>query len=126
MKNLIITVCIFAATLALITVTDVAMKKNSDELLSLCEQLTDNAESNNIDGIKSIYDNISDKWNSERRLLFFMLNHAEIDNIDFILSELSYGIKENNTDIIIELTEKLKFYIDELLDTEVISLENIL
>lgn len=126
MKNLIITVCIFAATLAFIIVTDIAMKKSNDELLSLCEQLTDNAEINDIDGIKSSYDNISNKWKSSRQLLFFVLNHTDIDNIDLIFSDLSCGIKEKNTDLIIELTEKLKFYIDELLDTEVISWENIL
>lgn len=126
MKNLIITVCIFAATLMLIIVTDISMKKSTDELLVLCEQLTDNAEKNNIAGIQSSYDNIRNKWNSERRLLFFVLNHTEIDNIDFILKELSGSVKEKNTDLTIELTEKLKFYIDELLDTEVISWENIL
>lgn len=126
MKNLIITLSIFAAVLAGILSINIIMSKKTDELLILCEQLTEKSETNNQESIKALYDDINSKWQSLRKILFFVLNHTDIDSVDLALTELSYAIKQNDIPCITEYAEKLKFYIDELLDTEEVSWENIL
>ena len=126
MKNLIIALCIFAVTLAGIIVTDIIMKNNADEILVLCDKLIEETQNNDWDKINSAYESINLKWKDSKQLLFFVLNHTDIDNVDFALNELKCAIDEKDSSYIKNYAQNLKFYVDELLDTEDISWENIL
>ena len=112
--------------LAGIIAVDVVMKKNIDEMLVLCDELIEEVDNEDWNKIIPIFDEINSKWLNFRSVLFILLNHADIDNVDFALIELNSMIEAKELSHVKNYAENLKFYMDELLDTEEISLENIL
>lgn len=126
MKNLIIALCLFAIMLGGIIALDEVMKCKVDEMITLCDELVSEVDNEDWDRIIPIYEDINKKWLDFRDILFLVLNHADIDNVDFAMIELNSMIEARELPHVKNYAENLKFYMDELLDTEEISWENVL
>lgn len=126
MKNLIIACCLFAVTLAGIITLDIVMKNKVDEIIRLCDELIEEVDNEDWNKIIPIYEDIHSRWAKFRTTLFLTLNHADIDNVDFTIVELNSMIEARELSHVKNYAENLRFYIDELLDTEDIGWENIL
>lgn len=126
MKNLIIAIALFAVMTVGIVAIDIVMKNNVDEMIQLCDELITEVDNENWDRIIQIFDSLNEKWMSFRNVLFLVLNHADIDNVDFALTEVNSMIEARELSHVKNYAENLKFYMDELLDTEDICWENIM
>ena len=103
-----------------------AAQLSIDDIVKMCDELIEEVDNEDWNKIIPIFDEINSKWLNFRSVLFILLNHADIDNVDFALIELNSMIEAKELSHVKNYAENLKFYMDELLDTEEISLENIL
>lgn len=126
MKNLVAAICIFLIMLGGIIAIDIDMNNRIEMLEDLCSELITQVDNENWTEINAIYSKIEQKWNKDRKIFFLVLNHSDIDNVDFTFVELSSMIESQELPHVKNYAENLKFYISELLDTEEISWENIL
>lgn len=126
MKNLIVAISIFAVMLGGIIAIDLNMDKNITSIMKMCDELIESVDNEDWEKIQDTYNKINSKWTDYRYVLFLLLNHADIDNVDFTMTELSSMIEQQEIPHVKNYAENLKFYFDELLDTEIISWENIL
>ncbi len=125
MKNLILAIAVFAVMLGGVILVDVMMENKMNDMISECDVLIAEVDNGDWDAIQMHYDNISLEWYEFRDTLFLLVNHTDIDNVDFAMIELNSMIEAKELSHVKNYAENLKFYMDELLDTEDVSWENI-
>lgn len=123
MKNLIFVTALMVLMTVGIIWCDAAMNKKVDTLLELCDMINN---SNDIDGIKDTVEELNCEWYKFRNKLFMALHHSDIDSVDHAVTKLNYALKTADIDNIYGAVDSLIYYLDDLLDTEIFSITNIL
>ena len=126
MKSVIISTILLALCITGSILATKAINQTSEEVGALCEQLLEYQESENLTAVQSVYQTIFDQWQGFRKLLFVCMNHEIVDNIELTMYKLEAMIQEKEDIHIKEYTVELLYQFDELSDTELLSLENIL
>lgn len=126
MKHLIIASCIFAFVLGVTIVSETIMENNTKELITLSKELQYTVSNENEIRTGEILNEIEEGWEKVKKPLLLVLNHNDVDNVDMALMLTRASVAEWDKDICYQNASLLCFYLDELLDTEKLSLENIL
>ncbi len=123
MKNLVwVTALLILMTVGIIC-CDAAMNKKVDDMLELCDRIN---SSHDIDDISNAVNELNDKWYKFREKLFMALHHSDIDSVDYAVTKLNYALKAEKIESIYDAVDSLIYYLDDLLDTEVFGITNIL
>lgn len=123
LKKLICVTALLALMTGGIIWCDIAMNKKVDTLLELCCNIKN---SNDLQYINSTFNTLDEKWHDLRNKLFMALHHADIDSVDYAVTKLEYSLKTADFEKIYSEVDSLIYYLDDLLDTEVFSITNIL
>lgn len=123
MKKLICVTALLVIMTAGIVWCDAIMNKKVDNLIELCVKMEN---SDDLAYIQSVADELNDEWYILRDKLFTVLHHADIDNVDYAVTKLNYALKTSDFEIIYNEVDSLIYYLDDLLDTEIFGITNIL
>ncbi len=126
MKSVIISTILLALCVTGAIIATKVINQTSEEFSALCQQLLEYQEAEDMTAAQTVYQSIFDRWQSFRKLLFVCMNHEIVDNIELNMYKLEAMIQEKEETHIKEYTVELLYQFDELSDTELLSLENIL
>ena len=123
MRSLIFVLVLFAVTVVCVIWIDVAIDTRLSEIITQCEEIE---STHNVEDAEKMFDNVNKKWQSIRKALFAVLNHADIDVVDYAVEMLGAAIETGDIEKIRLNACSLSYYLDDMLDTETLSLSNIL
>ena len=123
MKSLIFVLALFAVTIGAVIWIDFALDAKISNIVVLCEEIENTDDASKI---KDAFDDVNEKWHSVRKWLFAVLNHSDIDIVDYAVEILKFAVEAGDIDKIRLNACSLKYYLDDMLDTETLSLSNIL
>ncbi|MTI81033.1 MAG: DUF4363 family protein [Firmicutes bacterium] len=90
------------------------------------DQIVKAAETNNWDAAIKKTKALDKKWHSEASWWPVLLDHQEIDNIEFTLARVKEYITQKNTDLSLGHLSELKLMIQHIPEKEAVNLKNIL
>lgn len=123
MKNVIgVSVAMVIAVVAIIIMNG-KINTEINGIIDICERidLCDDAEQ-----ATSLTDDVVHQWSSIRGMLFAVLHHSDIDSVDLAMEVLLSAVEAADIDRIKAAVDTLAYHLEDLLDTEQLSLENIL
>ena len=123
MKSLIFVLALFAVTIGAVIWIDFALDAKISNIVVLCEEIENTDDASKA---KEAFDDVNEKWHSVRKWLFAVLNHSDIDIVDYAVEILRFAVEAGDIDKIHLNACSLKYYLDDILDTETLSLSNIL
>lgn len=123
MRSLIFVLVLFLMTVGCVIWIDVAIDARLSEIITQCEKIESARDTKEAE---KTFDNVNKKWQSIRKALFAVLNHSDIDVVDYAVEMLGAAIKSGDIEKIRINACSLKYYLDDMLDTETLSLSNIL
>lgn len=123
MKKLICVTALLAIMTGGIICCDIAMNKKVEALIELCDKIE---KSDDFEYIRKTADELKNEWYVLRNKLFMALHHADIDNVDYAVTRLDYALKAGDFEKVQSEVDSLIYYLDDLLDTEIFSITNIL
>ena len=123
MKSLIFVLALFFVTIGCVVWIDLSFEARMNEIILQCEKIE---SASDISEAKQAFDDVSEKWHSMRKVLFAVLNHTDIDTVDYAVEMLEFAIDSGDIDKIRLGACSLGYYLDDMLDTEMLSLSNIL
>lgn len=123
MKKLICVTALLAIMTGGIVWCDIAMNKKVDVLLELCDKIEN---SDDFEYIQITVNELKNEWYVLKDKLFMALHHADIDNVDYAVTRVDYALKTADIEEIYSEVDSLIYYLDDLLDTEIFSITNIL
>ena len=123
MKSLIFVLVLFAVTIGAVIWIDFALDAKISNIVVLCEEIENTDDASKA---KEAFDDVNEKWHSVRKWLFAVLNHSDIDIVDYAVEMLRFAVDAGDIDKIRLNACSLKYYLDDMLDTETLSLSNIL
>ena len=123
MRSLIFVLVLFLVTVGCVIWIDLSIDARLSDIITQCEDIE---SVNNVEDAEKTFDNVNKKWQSIRKALFAVLNHADIDVVDYAVEMLGAAIESGDIEKIRLNACSLKYYLDDMLDTETLSLSNIL
>ena len=123
MRSLIFVLVLFLVTVVCVIWIDVTIDARLSDIITQCEEIE---STHNVEDAEKTFDNVNKKWQSIRKALFAVLNHADIDVVDYAVEMLGAAIESGDIDKIRLNACSLSYYLDDMLDTETLSLSNIL
>lgn len=123
MRSLIFVLVLFAVTVVCVIWIDLSIDARLSDIITQCEEIE---SANDVEEAEKMFDNVNKKWQSIRKALFAVLNHSDIDVVDYAVEMLGAAIESGDIDKIRLNACSLSYYLDDMLDTETLSLSNIL
>ena len=123
MRSLIFVLVLFLVTVGCVIWIDFSIDARLSDIITQCEEIE---STHNVEEAEKMFDNVNKKWQSIRKSLFAVLNHSDIDVVDYAVEMLGAAIESGDIDKIRIKACSLKYYLDDMLDTETLSLSNIL
>ena len=123
MRSLIFVLALFAVTVGCVIWIDIAIDEKVSEIITQCEKIESARDTKEAE---KAFDDVNKKWRSIRKALFAVLNHADIDVVDYAVEMLGAAIETGDIEKIRLNACSLSYYLDDMLDTETLSLSNIL
>lgn len=123
MRSLIFALALFAVTVGCVIWIDVAIDEKVSEIITQCEKIELARDTKEAE---KAFDEVNKKWRSIRKALFAVLNHSDIDVVDYAVEMLGAAIETGDIEKIRLNACSLSYYLDDMLDTETLSLSNIL
>ena len=123
MKSLIFVLALFIVMVSCVIWIDLSIDARLSDIITQCEDIE---SANDVEEAEITFDNVNKKWQSIRKALFAVLNHSDIDVVDYAVEMLGAAIESGDIEKIRLNACSLKYYLDDMLDTETLSLSNIL
>ena len=92
-------------------------------IIDICERID---LCDDVEQATSLTDDVVHQWSSIRGMLFAVLHHSDIDSVDLAMEVLLSAVEAADIDRIKAAVDTLAYHLGDLLDTEQLSLENIL
>lgn len=126
MRLLIILFIIFVAAVSLGFWTNHSLGSSASELLQSVEQITQGVEKNQWDVAYNQTVELEKTWDKKAKWWPTVLDHSEIDNIEFALARVKEYVATQNTALARGELSELKLMIKHIPEKEAISIKNIL
>ncbi|MCG9967196.1 DUF4363 family protein [Pelotomaculum terephthalicicum JT] len=117
---------IFTAVIALGFWTNHRLQASADELMRNIEQIEQRLESNQWDEAYARTDELEETWENKAKWWPTVLDHQEIDNIEFSMARIKEYIARRDTALSWGQLAELKLMINHIPEKEAIRLKNIL
>ncbi|CRZ33939.1 DUF4363 family protein [Herbinix hemicellulosilytica] len=126
MKNIVISLLIFAIMVINIAFSLKYLNKVSDDLRRLNDEIEQYITDNDWDKAYKSSIDFKEKWKNYSEKLKLFVDHQEMDNIEIELWKLPQYIKEENKEEALASVHALKFLIDHISELEKVTIQNIL
>lgn len=126
MRLMLALLVIFAAIVSLGLWTNHLLQVSADELLKNIEQVTQGIENNQWDEAYAQIIELEKTWDKKAKWWPTVLDHQEIDNIEFSMARVREYVATKNTPLSRGQLSELKLMIKHIPEKETIRLGNIL
>ncbi|OPX87150.1 MAG: hypothetical protein A4E53_02610 [Pelotomaculum sp. PtaB.Bin104] len=125
MRLLLTLLAIFAAVVALGFWTNQQLEVSAGELLQNIEQIEEDLESNQWDQAYAQTAELEKSWEKEAKWWPVVLDHQEIDNIEFSMAKAREYVAKKDTALTWGQLTELKLMINHIPEKEAVRLKNI-
>lgn len=126
MRNVVVSLIIFAIMIINIAFLLNYLNKAADDLQRLNDEIEQYITDSNWDEAYKSAVKYTEKWNDYSKKLKLFVDHQEMDQIEIELCKLPQYIKEKNKDESLASVYALKFLVDHISELEKVSIQNIL
>ncbi|MFZ5631562.1 MAG: DUF4363 family protein [Bacillota bacterium] len=125
MRLLLVLLAIFAVVVALGFWTNHLLEASTGELLRSIERVAGDVEKNNWEDAHRKVIGLEKVWKKEAGWWPTLLDHQEMDNIEFAMARVKEYVSTRNTALSMGQLSELKLMIKHIPEKEALSIENI-
>ncbi|WP_234122621.1 DUF4363 family protein [Clostridium hydrogenum] len=125
MKNIIVSVILFAAIFIISLVSVNYLNKTCASMLLVNTQIENSIKSKSWEDAEKHFNTFSKQWEEHSNLTSVFIHHMEIDDISMELEKLSQSIKYKDAKDAMESTHSLRFLLEHIMDLEKINVQNV-
>ncbi|MDD4587051.1 MAG: DUF4363 family protein [Heliobacteriaceae bacterium] len=125
MRLVIVLLLIFGAIISLGVWTTHALNTSADELLHQIEQIADNLENERWIPANTQTEQLNVAWEKVGRWWPLVLEHQEIDNIEFALGKVEEYVAQQEKTLSLGQLAELRLMINHIPEKEAVTLKNI-
>ena len=111
MRSLIFVLVLFAVTIGAVVWIDLGLEREIGDIALLCEKIEC---ADDVYQAKDAFDDVNEKWHAIRKGLFAVLNHSDIDIVDYAVEMLRFAVEAGDIDKIHLNACSLKYYLDDI------------